>query len=202
MLAFVCSIVLNVQLSHLIVRENGETDKGQLAKRKKLGEKLPKKKRSVRIMQMLAKIVIVLSWLMLGILIFSLVMTGLIFFCHKYKIPYFVVYLILPLIPVMIALLNNCLHIKYGKLLKQMTLPEYFMYWKQKLPHLMKPLVGIVIAVVIELVKPKEELFYYAGAFLCMVLCGITFISIIRYHNLLATRKLPQLEKRGGDENV
>jgi len=79
---------------------------------------------------------------------------------------------------------------------------EQFMYGRKKLPYLVKPLVGIGIAVLLLWIKPVSEIWYYAGALACMILTGVTFVNIIRYHNRLTTRKLPQLNRRGGDENA
>lgn len=202
-LSFVCSIVSNVQLSHVIAREGGALDKGRRAKRKKTGEKMPQKKKSVRIMQKISKVMIVLIWILCGMCIYALITIGTACFIRKYDISDIGAALMLFFIcPIVTGLLISGVYIGCKKLLSRMTLPEYFMYWKLKLPHLLKPLLGFCIAALILALKPEDTFYCYAGAVLCMVLCGVTFISIIRYHNLLATRKLPQLEKRGGDENV
>ncbi len=41
---------------------------------------------------------------------------------------------------------------------------------------------------------------YYIGAFVCMGTVLWAIMDIIRQHNLLTTRKLIQLGRRGGDE--
>jgi len=73
-------------------------------------------------------------------------------------------------------------------------------HWKEKWPVLIKPLVGIVVAAFILILNPASDLFYYTGALVCMgtVLCAI--MDIMRQHNRLTMRKLPQLNRRGGDE--
>ena len=74
--------------------------------------------------------------------------------------------------------------------------------WKQNLPLLWKPLSGIIIAVLILIINPVSDIIYYLGAILCMSMAAWVFVDIIQRHNLLSTRKLPQLNKRGGDENA
>jgi len=74
--------------------------------------------------------------------------------------------------------------------------------WKQKFPVLIKPISAIVISVIILLFNPVSDLYYYGGAILCMIMIGISFIDIIKSHNMLTTRKLPHLGKRGGDERA
>lgn len=67
---------------------------------------------------------------------------------------------------------------------------------------LWKPLSGIAIPVLILFWQPIHDWVYYLGAVftLGMVLWG--FLDIIRHHNELTTRKLPQFNRRGGDENA
>lgn len=74
--------------------------------------------------------------------------------------------------------------------------------FKEKLPTLIKPFAGIGLAVIILLINPAEDLFYYFGAVICMAMVIWSFRDLIEHHNMLTTRKLPQLGKRGGDENA
>ncbi len=73
---------------------------------------------------------------------------------------------------------------------------------KNKLPVLIKPVISIIISILILIVNPVLDLYYYGGAILSMFMICISFIDIIKSHNVLTTRRLPQLNKRGGDENV
>ncbi len=72
---------------------------------------------------------------------------------------------------------------------------------KEKWPVLIKPFGGIVLSAVILLVNPVSDLFYYIGAFVCMGTVLWAILDIFRQHNMLTTRKLPQLNRRGGDES-
>lgn len=71
-----------------------------------------------------------------------------------------------------------------------------------KLKYLAKPLISIGIAIAALILSPTRDYWYYGAAVVSFVLIALTFRDIIREHNLLTSRKLPQLEKRGGDENA
>ena len=64
------------------------------------------------------------------------------------------------------------------------------------------PLISILLAVLILIWNPVHNLFYYIGVIVCMITLVLTFMDLIELHNQLTTRKLPQLNKRGGDEYV
>jgi uncharacterized membrane protein YgcG/ssDNA-binding Zn-finger/Zn-ribbon topoisomerase 1 len=63
-----------------------------------------------------------------------------------------------------------------------------------------KPAAGIAVALAIRLINPVHDMFYYLGAAICLVMTGWSFRDLIQQHNMLTTRKLRQLGKRGGDE--
>lgn len=73
---------------------------------------------------------------------------------------------------------------------------------KEKLPTLWKPIAGIAAAVLILLLNPVQDSFYYIGVILCLIMVIWAFADIVKQHNELTTRKLPQFNRRGGDENV
>ncbi len=75
-------------------------------------------------------------------------------------------------------------------------------HWKKKMPTLLKPLLAILLALVIFIIYPVSDISYYIGAIICIAMSCITFLDLIKYHNILTTRKLPQFNKRGGDENA
>lgn len=72
--------------------------------------------------------------------------------------------------------------------------------WKQKFPSLIKPLLGLIVAIVILLINPVWDMVYYIGVIVCLCLMMWVFMDIIKRYNILSTHKLPQLNKRGGDE--
>ena len=60
----------------------------------------------------------------------------------------------------------------------------------------------MLIPVVILALKPVDDIFYYEAAIVSLGLVLFNFYSIIKKHNELVSTKLPQLEKRGGDESA
>lgn len=64
-------------------------------------------------------------------------------------------------------------------------------------------LAAMTIATIVLWLNPVSDLYYYAAviAELCAIIYTIT--DLIRYYNMLATRKLPQFDNyRGGDDNA
>lgn len=68
---------------------------------------------------------------------------------------------------------------------------------KEMLPVLVKPVAAILFAFVIMIWNPVADLYYYGGAVVSMAAVVWTLLDIIERHNTLATRKLPQLGRRG-----
>ncbi len=71
----------------------------------------------------------------------------------------------------------------------------------EKWQNLYKPVLAIAVAIIILILNPVSDLYYYIGAAVSLGCVIWSFFDIIREHNELTTRKLPQLGKRGGDEN-
>ena len=65
-----------------------------------------------------------------------------------------------------------------------------------------KPLIGLILTVLLMFLKPASDMYYYIVALISIGMSIFSFHNIINHYNLLTTRKLPQLEKRGGDENA
>lgn len=72
---------------------------------------------------------------------------------------------------------------------------------KETLPVLAKPIAAILLALVIIIWNPVSDLYYYCGAVVSMCTVIWTLMDIIGRYNILTMRKLPQFNKRGGDEN-
>ena len=66
--------------------------------------------------------------------------------------------------------------------------------WKQTL--------GILISVAVLFSGTIEDSLYYGAALLSLLLVLFAFNDLVKEHNALSSSKLPQLEKRGGDENA
>lgn len=72
----------------------------------------------------------------------------------------------------------------------------------EKAPKIFKPLIGLIIAVAIFIWNPVSDVYYYGGAIVSILMTIWSFSDLIKEINLLTTRKLPQLGRRGGDENA
>ncbi|MCM1535007.1 MAG: hypothetical protein NC126_03675 [Clostridium sp.] len=70
---------------------------------------------------------------------------------------------------------------------------------EEKLTTLLKPLLGVFIAIFILMLHPIYDWIYYIGACACMGTVLWSFVDLIKHHNRLSTRELPQFNIRGGD---
>ncbi len=201
-LSFLCSIVSNRQLSYLIVRDNKAKDRGYMVQEKK--------KKTLEDVELVFTIPGKLVGYVLLILMIGwplIIAMPPVYLAEQYGLNMWIqgvialiaIALILPSFFLMMWLANR---VAYNRRFRFVFKPERFMYLGKKLPYLLKSMAGIIVAIVILCIQPSTELWYYLGALVCMVLTAVTFIHIIRYHNLLTTRKLPHLNRRGGDENV
>lgn len=80
------------------------------------------------------------------------------------------------------------------------NLDLYEHYWRKKLFVVLTPVPAIVISLITILVNPVSDLWYYGYGLLCIGILIACICNIINCHNILTTRKMPQLGKRGGDE--
>lgn len=71
----------------------------------------------------------------------------------------------------------------------------------ERMKKIYKPILGILITITILIIHPVSDLYYYGGAIASIFMTILAFYDIVKQLNLLTTRKLPQLNKRGGDEN-
>lgn len=63
-------------------------------------------------------------------------------------------------------------------------------------------LIAIGVALLIAVVNPVHDAYYYVGAIVSLVAIFVTLIDLIKKYNILATRKLPQFDYQGGDDNA
>lgn len=63
------------------------------------------------------------------------------------------------------------------------------------------PVIGIIIGILVCAVG-VQDITYYGASAVISGLVALTFFKIVKDKNLLTTRRLPQLGKRGGEENV
>lgn len=205
-LAVLSMVISNSQFSAIYERETGENDKGLQSKRftSQNGGVLPgkdvcKSKRDARILR-----------IVLMCLFCFVVLPGM-----SFLLP--VIFLFVGMTPAGTGLFKHFANMGSSSgitlllllsalivfLLRSRTRrKKYKVPFKKKFPTLVKPLAGIVASLVIAIINPVSDLFYYLGAFVCMATVLWAFIDIIKHHNILTTRKLPQFNRRGGDENA
>lgn len=63
-------------------------------------------------------------------------------------------------------------------------------------------LISLFAALIIGFAKPANDLFYYGCVILTLISVFLTFKDIISCYNILATRRLPQFDRTGGDDRA
>ena len=74
--------------------------------------------------------------------------------------------------------------------------------YKKKSLGLFTSSVAIILSIAIFVLNPVDDLIFYGASILCLVGLFITIKDLMHNYNLLATRKLPQFERTGGDDNA
>lgn len=69
-------------------------------------------------------------------------------------------------------------------------------------PGFIIAMVVVTAGAVIGLTKPVSDIYYYGGAVLTLAAVLYMFVDIIGNYNRLAMRRLPQFDKRGGDDRA
>lgn len=71
---------------------------------------------------------------------------------------------------------------------------------RKKLKYIYKPLIGIIISMLVLFINFVSDIYYYGSVIIVLLLIILSFYDLVIEHNILVSTKLPQLEKRGGDE--
>ncbi len=61
---------------------------------------------------------------------------------------------------------------------------------------------AIVVGILILIGQPISDWWYYGGAVISLTGIFYTFKDIIHYYNIMSTRRLPQFDKKGGDDRA
>ena len=67
--------------------------------------------------------------------------------------------------------------------------------------YLYKEIIAIIIPILALICDFVNDSYYYIAAIIALILVIISFKDLVKEHNILVSNKLPQLEKRGGDEH-
>lgn len=73
--------------------------------------------------------------------------------------------------------------------------------YKVKFSYWSKYLAAILLSFGTIVLNPVSDMFYYGSAVIGLVLILFSFFDLVKIHNILVSRPIPQLEKRGGDES-
>lgn len=71
---------------------------------------------------------------------------------------------------------------------------------RKKLKSSSKPFLFLLLPVVVFIINPINDIYYYVTCLILFIVDMYYIIDIIKKHNLLTTRNIPQLEKRGGNK--
>ena len=61
---------------------------------------------------------------------------------------------------------------------------------------------AIILCIVIGVLQPASDIFYYGAVIVSLSAIFYSFKDIIEYYNILATRRLPQFDRTGGDDRA
>ena len=67
--------------------------------------------------------------------------------------------------------------------------------------HIWRQLFAMIVAFVPIFIQPVGDIYYYEASIVSFLFIIWAFYDLVKLHNLMVCRKLPQLEKRGGDES-
>ena len=72
---------------------------------------------------------------------------------------------------------------------------------QKKFRYLYKELIAVLIPILALAFNFVNDMYYYGAAAIALILVVLSFYDLVKEHNILVSNKLPQLEKRGGDES-
>ncbi|MBQ8518523.1 MAG: hypothetical protein IJ455_02810 [Agathobacter sp.] len=61
---------------------------------------------------------------------------------------------------------------------------------------------AIVLCAIVGILQPANDIFYYGAVIASLLAIFYSFKDIIEYYNILATRRLPQFDRTGGDDRA
>ena len=61
---------------------------------------------------------------------------------------------------------------------------------------------AMVLSIVILILQPVSDLFYYGAALFSLVGIFVAIKDIMHYYNIMTTRRLPQFDRTGGDDRA
>ena len=183
-LSIVCMIIINVQMTNLIARDTGRDDIGYVSV--KMGLKRPGRDKTERHAlitgSFLPFFVIMFLFNIFGPFLLSRLNSSVVVFVMMVPVYFFIRQIT-----------------RFSR--REVVHKNYFGNWKEKIPVLFKPVLGIIAIAAVALIHPVRDEWYYISVLFSLLMTVFSFGDIIKYHNKLTSRKLPQFNRRGGDEN-
>jgi len=71
----------------------------------------------------------------------------------------------------------------------------------KKFKYISKQLIGIIVGIITIIINFVSDIYFYGASIIIFSLIIWAFRDLVEEHNLLVSSKIPQLEKRGGDEH-
>ena len=76
------------------------------------------------------------------------------------------------------------------------------MPFKEKVKkYLYKQIIALIIGFYVAILNPVNDIYYYGGGIFALLMVILSFYDLVKERNEIITNQLPQLGKRGGDEN-
>ncbi len=179
-----------LEMKEIWERDNYQDDRGML---QNLGE-LPEEKENVSAEslepQKKKKKLPIAAWVAIVIAVYLFVVPVVMGTINVLQIDWlFFIPVVLTLAISVVALVKSISFIKKTEL-------------RDKVPANLYCLVATIVALAIVLMKPIHDYVYYIGTIISMVAVLLTLVDLIQKYNVLSTRKLPQFDYKGGDDNA
>lgn len=187
-LALITDIISTVELSHIKTRDDRLDDKGYLYKTRKLSrlkKKKPRPKSTNNKYPVFTKIFFSL-FTAVFFLIFMVVIKGS---------------GLLSAIDLSFFVLPGCFVATLVIMIKNFSTDKHI-YTNTGMPTQLPVFIAVTVACLIRLWNPVSDFYYYGAVILVIISVLLTNIGIIQKHNVLATRRLPQFNRQGGDDRA
>lgn len=185
-LGLIGMILANRQMNLIYCFENKLDDKGYMSLHDPWGKKTRKRDSILSsgeggaLRSSLVIVISIIAFVFLGI--FDIPFNGILIFL------------------VMFLLIKNFIKPANGKRNKKIKTAEKAAPVSDKMKILWKPILGIIASLIIVVLAPVSDLYYYGAAIVSMIFVTWSFWDILNLHNRLSTRPLPQFHTRGGEE--
>lgn len=75
------------------------------------------------------------------------------------------------------------------------------MKFKDRIKYTYKSIIAFCFSLLVLIINPVDDMYFYIATFISLILTIWGFMELAKMHNELVSRKIPQMNKRGGDEH-